>query len=80
MNEQYTLQDWIIAIAMNDNAFRQHLLRDPKEALAEVLGLSVPQEVSIHIYEQTPTSLHLVLPARTESGNVMELSEAELAR
>jgi hypothetical protein len=70
MAEQYTLQDWIIAIAMNDDAFRQHLLRDPKEALERELGLSVPQEVRIQVHEQTSTTLHLVLPTKAEGIRV----------
>jgi hypothetical protein len=70
MAEQYTMQDWIIAIAMNNDAFRQQLLRDPKEALERELGLSVPREVSIQVHEQTSTTLHLVLPTQTEGVRV----------
>ncbi len=29
MTETYTLQDWIISIAMHDRAFREELLRNP---------------------------------------------------
>ena len=64
MSEEYTLQEWITSIAMNDDIFRQHLLHDPKEALAQALGLSLPEEVNIQVYEQSPTALHLVLPAK----------------
>lgn len=78
MAETYTLQDWIISIAMHDRAFREELLRDPKETLERELGISFPEEVQIEMHEDTPTTIHLVLPMRPRTGSLMEVSFAEL--
>jgi len=79
MSQQYTLQEWLMAIAMNNDAFRQRLLHDPREALADELGLSLPQGVTMQVHEDTPTTIHLVLPLKPQRGEPGERSEAELA-
>jgi len=44
MPETYTLQDWIISIAMHDQAFREELVRNPKETLERELGSVFPKK------------------------------------
>ncbi|HXZ03320.1 MAG TPA: NHLP leader peptide family RiPP precursor [Ktedonobacteraceae bacterium] len=78
MPETYTLQDWIISIAMHDRAFREELLSNPKEALERELGISFPQEVDVEVHEDTPTTIHLVLPLKPKTGSLMEVSVADL--
>ena len=78
MPETYTLQDWIISIAMHDRAFREELLLKPKETLERELGISFPQEVEVEIHEDTPTTIHLVLPLKPKTGALMEVSFAQL--
>ena len=78
MAETYTLQEWILSIAMHDRTFREELLRDPKETLERELGISFPEEVQIEMHEDTPTTIHLVLPMRPRTGSLMEVSFAEL--
>ena len=78
MSETYTLQDWIISIAMHDQAFRQELMLNPKETLERELGITFPPEVEIEMHEDTPTTIHLVLPLKPKTGALMEVSFAEL--
>jgi hypothetical protein len=78
MPETYTLQDWIISIAMHDQAFREELMSNPKEALERELGISFPEEVKIEMHEDTPTTIHLVLPLKPKTGSLMEVSYAQL--
>ena len=78
MPETYTLQDWIISIAMHDQAFRQELMLNPKETLERELGISFPQEVEIEMHEDTLTTIHLVLPLKPKTGSLMEVSFADL--
>jgi hypothetical protein len=78
MSETYTLQDWIISIAMHDQAFRQELMSSPKETLERELGISFPEEVEIEMHEDTPTVIHLVLPMKPKTGSLMEVSFADL--
>ena len=78
MSETYTLQDWIISIAMHDQAFREELMSQPKETLERELGITFPQEVEIEMHEDTPTIIHLVLPLKPKTGSLMEISFADL--
>jgi len=83
MYEQNTLQELmpaIIAKASKDEAFREQLLNDPKAALERALGITFPQEVTIHVHEDTPTTLHLVLLVNSQEGKPRDLSDAELER
>ena len=78
MPETYTLQDWIISIAMHDQAFRDELMSNPKETLERELGITFPPEVEIEMHQDTPTTIHLVLPLKPKTGSLMEVSYAEL--
>ncbi len=75
---QQTLEEQIIAKAMKDEAFRQEVLSNPKAAIERALGISVPAGVTIAVHQDTPTTLHLVLPRRAPSPAWAELSDAEL--
>ena len=77
------LEAHLIARAWRDEAFKQELLRDPKAALARELariapGATLPEQVEIHVVEETPTTRYLVLPSKpvTEVGEV--LSDVDL--
>lgn len=56
----------LIARAREDEAFKQRLLDSPQATLEEALGIEVPEGVEIHVHEQTPTQVHLMLPANPE--------------
>ncbi len=72
--DRTALEDRLIARATTDNAFRQLLLRDARVAIRQELGITVPDGVQVRVHDETPTELHLVLPApRTD-----ELSDREL--
>src|SRR5438105_1038981 len=63
------LEAHLIARTWKDQAFRQELLRDPKAALGRELaqlapGAALPEDVEIHVLEETPTTRYLVLPAK----------------
>ncbi len=78
MSQQKSIQEQIIAKAMKEETFRQELLRNPKAAIERELGISVPPGVTIAMHQDTPTTLHLVLPRRAPSAAEAELSDAEL--
>lgn len=74
------LEAQLITQAIQDPAFRQRLMENPKAVLAEQ-GLNVPDDVQINVLQESPTQYYLVLPALellTTSGEVAELSDAEL--
>jgi len=78
MSEQKTLQEQIVARAMKDEAFRQELRSNPKAAVERGLGITLPRGTNIQVHEDTPDTVHIVLPMRVQSGEPRELSDAEL--
>ena len=78
MSQQNPVQEQIIAKAMKEEAYRQELLSNPKAAIEGALGISVPAGVTIVVHQDTPTTLHLVLPVRATSPALADLSDAEL--
>lgn len=55
-----------------DPQFRQRLLRDPKGTLSSVFGIDVPDDMDVHVHEETPSDIHITIPGSPE------LSEHEL--
>ena len=49
--------------AASDAAFRSQLLSDPSAAVSALLDMPVPQNVTITVHEESPTDIHLVIPA-----------------
>ncbi len=48
--------------AEEDPAFRAMLLEDPRAAVKEVTGLTVPEAFNLHVHEESATDFHMVLP------------------
>ena len=40
------------------------MIAEPKAAIREVLGIELPESMSVTVHEDSPTSAHLVLPPR----------------
>ena len=78
MTHQNPIQEQIIARALKEEAFRQELLNNPKEAIEGTLGISLPAGVSITVHQDTPTTLHLVLPMEAPRAAWADLSDADL--
>ncbi len=52
----------LIERSLEDDAFRQRLLEDPKGAVEQELGTPLPAEVEIRVVEETADTVYLVLP------------------
>lgn len=61
MNPQEALAT-IQSKAVKDAAFRAELKKDPKAAVEKLLGVKVPQGLSIKVVEDSSSAVHLVLP------------------
>jgi hypothetical protein len=80
MSEHNTLQQQmsaIIAKALKDEAFHGRLLSNPK-ATMEQEGITLPPGMNVHVYEDIPTTIHLVLPGKLQADEPRDLSDAEL--
>ena len=60
--------------AGSDETFRQNLMADPKAALAEELGVNLPEGFAVEVHEEDAMKAHIVLPPSSR------LSEADLAQ
>ena len=65
--------------SLEDDAFRQRLLEDPKAAVEQELGTRLPEDVRVVAVEETADTIYLVLPFRsTEGREAGELSDLDL--
>jgi hypothetical protein len=67
----------IIRRSMEDEFFRQELLRNPKSTLERELGAPLPEGVDVRAVEDTADTVHLVLPSKSLSERG-ELSDEDL--
>ncbi|WP_304508685.1 NHLP leader peptide family RiPP precursor [Anaerotignum sp.] len=56
-----SLQEKIVAKALEDEEFKQLLLTNPHEAIAQ-FGVTIPEEMEVKILEETAQTSYLVLP------------------
>ena len=62
----------IVNKAAEDADFRAKLMNDPKAAISEELGVTIPASMSIRVHEENDATAHLVLPPGSK------LSEGDL--
>ena len=65
-----------------DRDFKQALIQSPKNTLSEFLGLRLPDEIHIHLFENSATRRYIVLPFNPtlQKSNVKKtINEFDLA-
>jgi hypothetical protein len=60
------LREDIIRKAWDDEAFRQRLMADPKQAIRDAFGIDIPEGHELQVVEETPTRHVLTIPPRPE--------------
>ena len=62
--------------ATEDRKFRARLLSDPKGAIRQELGVSIPASMSIEVHEEGGMTAHLVLPpnSRLNEGDLQAVA------
>ena len=69
----------IVQRSIEDDAFRQQLLADPKAAVEQEIGIQLPEEVRVVAVEETAETIYLVLPSTPMAGGGgVELSDQDL--
>ena len=68
----------LIERSLEDDAFREQLLADPKGTLEEELGTRLPAEVQVQAVQKSADTIYLVLPSSSPLGGAGELSDREL--
>jgi hypothetical protein len=72
----------LVERAIQDEQFRSLLLSDPRAAAQQELGIDLPTSVRLHVLQESPSDLYMVLPLKPAAlkGVIAddELSETEL--
>jgi hypothetical protein len=78
LGDRAGLERRLIERSLQDDAFRQRLLEDPRTIIEQELGVSLPAEVQVRTVEETADTIYLVLPSAPQIGEGEELSDREL--
>lgn len=57
------LEDKLVAKAWADEGFRERLKTDPRTAVAEETGITVPESITVEVLEETADKAYIVIPA-----------------
>jgi hypothetical protein len=68
----------LIQRSLEDEAFRQRLLAEPKAAIEQELGSRLPESIEVRVVEESADTIYLVLPSRSADAQGGELSDQEL--
>ncbi|KQX45815.1 NHLP leader peptide family RiPP precursor [Paenibacillus sp. Root444D2] len=74
MSSNETLKAQIIQKAWEDEAFKNQLIADPKAALKQAFGITLPDDIKVKAVEETSTEFVLVIP--TNPAKVLVTSNA----
>ena len=66
--ERQEMERRIVQRSIEDDAFRQRLIEDPKAALEQELGTRLPEGVRVVTVEETAETIYLVLPSTSTAG------------
>jgi Nitrile hydratase, alpha chain len=56
----------IVTRAWKDEAYKRKLLDDPKAVLAEELGTAIPDQVEVHVLEETQNVRYIAIPYKRD--------------
>jgi hypothetical protein len=73
-NEARSKMGKVIARAWSDDTYRSRLVSAPHEVLAEA-GIDVPAGAKIKVVQDTPESIHVVLPSKPAGMSEEKIGE-----
>ena len=62
MNTREEVENKIRSLAAEDDKFRKLVLDDPRRVVSDMVGVTIPDGVTLTVHEENSTSFHLVLP------------------
>lgn len=76
-------ESMIVSKAWKDAEYRRRLLQNPKAVVQEELtalypGAQLPPSMNVHVHEDSPTSVNLVLPRSPQDFTDQQLSDEDL--
>ncbi len=70
------VNDLIAGFALKNPDYKKALLTNPKKVVAMQLGQELPESLQVKVVQDTPDTIHIVLPYVPQEG--AELSDADL--
>ena len=72
----------IVDKATGDADFRTRLLSDPKGAIGQELGVTIPASLSVEVHEESDATAHLILPpdSKLSDGDLQAVAGGFLPR
>lgn len=55
-----------------DSDFRKALLANPRAAVSELIGIPLPEIVTVDVHEESLTHVHLVIPSEASAGEIAD--------
>ena len=74
------IEQAIIERAWQDDSFRQSLVENPKDAVADAFGVEIPEGVDFQVMEETATQRYMVLPANPSAAGELSDEDLDVAR
>lgn len=68
----------VIAAAWCDQEFKERLIAQPREVLAE-RGIGLPEGVEVEVVENTPSKIYLVLPQKPDETRLSDQQLDDIA-
>ncbi|MGF1575903.1 MAG: NHLP leader peptide family RiPP precursor [Cyanophyceae cyanobacterium] len=68
----------LVAKAWQDDAFRQQLLNNPRATIQQELGIELPEDVEVKIFEEQSDQAYVLLlqkPTRVDQATIRESEE-----
>ena len=70
------MQDLLAKFSAENPEYRQALLDNPKDVVAQQFQITIPGNVEINVVEDSASTIHIVLPHSVDTGE--ELSDEDL--
>jgi hypothetical protein len=67
----------LVAKAWQDDAFRQQLLDTPRATIQQELGIELPEDVEVKIFEEQPDQAYVLLPQKPTRLDQATIRESE---
>lgn len=66
-SQRFKIENRVVRRAWADHEYRSRLLADPKAAVAEELGVALPDKLDVRVVEERSDLLYIVLPVDTST-------------
>ena len=76
-NTRIKIEEQIAKRAMADSDYKEELTKDPKKMLESSLGIKLPENMNVHVHEETQNDIHIVIPHHGQDGRQSEELSAE---